>query len=276
MGAALVLFNDLFQSIDSDASASEIESKKDTLNLAAEIFARSAEITSPALQAVVEQGSKIITGLFRAEESRRTSRAAQHLLSASGGTPFAAEEPTEVESFAAVLQRISRSLNPEQRPHRGTPPPTRNIPSASNLNRAAQTALMPPLPSSTSLGQPSAGGLSGLAPQPDAFEWPFPNDSAPTDALSLSFFQELDLSVPTVGADGFDAWTGDEQYSSAAAFASLAPSLNPTAAYAAPTIPGVGPSGSVGGEWMGPDGPRGDAGGGAQLSSLLDQLGGGW
>lgn len=255
MGAALVLFNDLFQAIDHDASASEIASKKDTLHLASEIFERSSEITSPALQVVVQQGSKIMTGLFRAEESRRTARAAQHLLSASGGATFAQEEEPAVESFADVLQRISRSLNPDQRPHRGTPPPTRNISSANDLNRLNPT--LPPLP--------SASSVASAAPAVEAFEWPFPNDGAPSDALSLSFFQELDLSVPTIGADGFGAWSGDVMYNSGMG------SMPIDSASYAPPLPGVAV-----GDWTGVDGVRGEPGGGAQLSSLLDQLGGGW
>ena len=90
------LVDSLFQAIDRDLSAAEIDAQRETLNLAAEIFSRSAQIISPSLKAVVEQGHKIIDGLFRAEESRRVGRVARTLLAAATG--FDGEEEEEVET----------------------------------------------------------------------------------------------------------------------------------------------------------------------------------
>ncbi|KAK4702031.1 hypothetical protein P7C70_g4194, partial [Phenoliferia sp. Uapishka_3] len=172
MGAALVLFADLFHAIDSDLSAAEIDAKRSTLVLAAQTFAQSDEIASPSLKSVVQQGGKILEGLFRAEESRRDGRAARVLLLAGG-----AIEDGDEETFAEVLQRISRSLSTNTEPHRGTPPPTRGIPSASTFRMPAY----PPFPNSTQLLDESA--LS---------TWPFPSlPTEATDALSLDFFQDL-------------------------------------------------------------------------------------
>lgn len=108
-----------------DASTTELEAKKSTLQLAYEIFSQT-DITSPSLQNVVQQGQKILSGLFKAEESRRVGRAARTLLAAGGSVPQDADDDDD-ETFAEVLQRISRSLNTSSAPHRGTPPPTRNI-----------------------------------------------------------------------------------------------------------------------------------------------------
>lgn len=256
-GAALVLFNDLFQSIDHDASASEIDSKKDVLNLAAEIFSRSSEITSESLRAVVEQGSKIMTGLFRAEESRRVGRAAQALLAASGGVSLDPEDEAEVETFADVLQRISRSLNTQTAPHRGTPPPTRNIPTATTLR---VPPLFPPLP-------PTAVSSALLAtehiPTASSFDfnnpWPFPSSNSGADDLSLSFFQ--DLSGPLDG-EALEFWNP---------YGQVQASATPFQLPAQGAVP-------VQGGWTGQEGAIEGAqvGGGAQMSSLLDQLGGGW
>lgn len=261
-GAALVLFNDLFQSIDHDASASEIDSKKDVLNLAAEIFSRSSEITSESLRVVVQQGAKIMSGLFRAEESRRVGRAAQTLLAASGGAPFDTEDDGEVETFADVLQRISRSLNTQTAPHRGTPPPTRNIPTA-----ATQRAppLFPPLPAtSLSTTLPSLSAVEPNAFDFNANPWPFPSTTSGADDLSLSFFQELDLSVPTMdlGGESLEPWQmyGQGGMTSGAG-----------------VLPQQQQQMAVDGAWGQQEARDGaGGGGGAQLSSLLDQLGGGW
>ncbi|SCV67647.1 BQ2448_5258 [Microbotryum intermedium] len=163
MGAALVLFNDLFMSIDQDASDSEIDSKRKVLLLALEIFTKgSGDISSPSLQVVVQQGAKIMNGLFRAEESRRTGRAAQALLAASGGdvTLEGEQDGAPVESFADVLRRISRSLNTQSAPHRGTPPPTRNIPKKSGYLPGGL------VPSSTSYYGTLPGMVGGFSQSP--------------------------------------------------------------------------------------------------------------
>ncbi|GAA5980707.1 hypothetical protein JCM5350_006359 [Sporobolomyces pararoseus] len=225
LGASLVLFNDLFQAIDHDLSAPEIDSKIDTLQLALEIF--SSKPTSPSLGAVVKQGQRILAGLFREEERRRTARAARALMLAStGGVDDTAngEEEEETETFAEVLQRIARNLNSDSAPHRGTPPPTRNIPSKASAARFNSATFPPAAPStlppfdeqsvpsdpSTYLRPPLAGTAtgdstgSGITPSGstgydysnDAQTWPFPRPANAVDPLSLQFFHELDVGLP--------------------------------------------------------------------------------
>ncbi|GAA5928564.1 uncharacterized protein JCM15063_003911 [Sporobolomyces koalae] len=227
LGASLVLFNDLFQAIDNDLSAPEIDSKIDTLSLALEIF--SSKPTSPSLGAVVQQGQRILSGLFREEERRRTARAARALmLASSGGVEEATgpgEDEAEPETFADVLQRIARNLNTDSAPHRGTPPPTRNIPSKSSAARFTSATYPPNAPSSlppydganVSTNGSSLSGVLNLTQQadtevnggaglhdrggPNMFEytndaqpWPFPRPDV--DPLSLQFFNELDVGLP--------------------------------------------------------------------------------
>ncbi|KAK4051134.1 hypothetical protein OIV83_002956 [Microbotryomycetes sp. JL201] len=278
MGATLVLFNDLFQAIDYDASSSEIDSKRDTLNLAAEIFSQGHLVSSPSLQVVVEQGSKIITGLFRAAESRRMARAARHLLSA--GQPQDEgenEEEDDIESFADVLQRISRSLNTQTAPHRGTPPPTRNINSAQRPHSGPALASFA-LDSDQSTGLKTTS-FEPVAPAnlPDEFgnPWPFPtSNNGRQDDLSLSFFEQEfapDMGV-FAGTPSAITSSGLWNLDATGAFA------NPTQ-MAMPVAPAFPPTtGSVSG---GLSGWSGQAGGGAEAGpavypSLLDQLGGGW
>ncbi|GAA5958019.1 hypothetical protein JCM21900_004747 [Sporobolomyces salmonicolor] len=211
LGAALVLFNDLFQAIDNDLSAPEIDSKIDTLQLALEIF--SSKPSSRALGLVVQQGQSILSGLFREEERRRTARAARALMLASAGgvnDGTAAEEDDETETFAEVLQRIARCLNSDSAPHRGTPPPTRNIPSKASAARFTSATFPPSAPSTLppfdelSLPPPStaAGAGSSLSSSslhlPDPQTWPFPRPANTLDDLSLQFFHELDVGLPTL------------------------------------------------------------------------------
>ncbi|GAA6060062.1 hypothetical protein JCM10212_003023 [Sporobolomyces blumeae] len=223
LGASLVLFNDLFQAIDHDLSAPEIDSKIDTLQLALEIF--SSKPTSPSLGAVVQQGHRILSGLFREEERRRTARAARALmLASSGGVDEAPPgEDDETETFAEVLQRIARNLNSESAPHRGTPPPTRNIPSKASTARFTSATFPPSMPSTlppfdeTSVptdqgafaqeqanGQGGSSGADGAGyayGSNDASTWPFPRSNTAVDPLSLQFFHELDVGLPLPNLD---------------------------------------------------------------------------
>lgn len=216
----------LFQAIDHDLSAPEIDSKIDTLQLALEIF--SSTPTSPSLGAVVKQGQRILSGLFREEERRRTGRAARALMLASSGgvdEMGVGEEEEETETFAEVLQRIARNLNSDSAPHRGTPPPTRNIPSKASAARFTSATFPPSAPSTlppfdehsvpaadppyqgqgAPVGDTSnvQGVNDGGQPVPtgydyhqDAQTWPFPRPSSAVDSLSLQFFHELDVGLP--------------------------------------------------------------------------------
>lgn len=90
--------------IDHDRSSEEIEERRSVLGAALDIFSHAEQVRSPSLRAVVETGLGIIRGLLEASDTRRTARAAQVLL---GGK---AQQHRPAESFAAVLQRLSRQL----------------------------------------------------------------------------------------------------------------------------------------------------------------------
>ncbi|KAM0750228.1 hypothetical protein T439DRAFT_326177 [Meredithblackwellia eburnea MCA 4105] len=130
LGSAIVLFMDLFHSIDTDASEQAIKERKEVLVKASIIF--NTQVISPALRAVVEQGRRILGGLFLAEEGRRTQRAAHALVPGSA--------PSEIESFAHVLQRISREASREEQISAATqqqdapftPAPATYVPPSSN------------------------------------------------------------------------------------------------------------------------------------------------
>lgn len=235
-----VSFRSIFQAIKHDLSTIEIESKMTTLQLALEIF--SAKPSSPSLAAHVPQGYKILSGLLREVERRRANRAAKALIRAaavSAGENGAAVEPLEdddeEESFSDVLARIQRSLTADSAPHRGTPPPTRNIPSkvsrgegAGGPNRLSAdgpsswtgvsgsvsldlalpsggTSLLPHVsadlssspfaPTSTALSFPLG---SNLDPEP----WPFPAPDPSANHLSLFAAVDPDISFDLGGFGG--------------------------------------------------------------------------
>ena len=110
MRAVSVLFLDLFHQIDEDVSHAEVNEKRNILVKASIIFG--TDVAIPALQAVIEQGRRILrcaarcslprvladlvySGLFAAEENRRMTRAAQTLAPADESAPA-------LESFAQV------------------------------------------------------------------------------------------------------------------------------------------------------------------------------
>ncbi|KAG0667170.1 hypothetical protein C6P46_002582 [Rhodotorula mucilaginosa] len=218
LGAALVLFNDLFQAIDHDLSAPEIDSKIATLQLAIEIF--SSKPSSPSLAAVVQQGNRILAGLFREEERRRTNRAAKALVFAASGaensTQVQEEDEEDQETFADILQRVARSLDTDAAPHRGTPPPTRNIPSKMATRPGAEVAA------TSSTGAPAYNlqqyGNAPLQPFDNSLPFPtslsgtaggLPYGTATTDALlAQPFTADLDWTFahatagPLTGSGG--------------------------------------------------------------------------
>ncbi|GAA5995967.1 uncharacterized protein JCM10292_004861 [Rhodotorula paludigena] len=103
LASSIVLMMDLFHAIDHDRPADEIKDKRDVLSKARTIFDTKA--ATPALEAVVEEGRKIISALLDAEESRRTTRAAHEMAS----TPIPSLEP-----FSQVLKRVSRQVAAEE------------------------------------------------------------------------------------------------------------------------------------------------------------------
>ncbi|GAA6042286.1 hypothetical protein JCM8097_000615 [Rhodosporidiobolus ruineniae] len=115
LAAAICLFHDLFRLIDEDKAEQDIERRKEILVIAFEVFGKSDDILVPQLRYVVQTGSKILSGLFMAEEKRRVTRAAAALV---GGVR--AVEPAS-ESFAAVLQRLTKEVATQSAPLKAAP-----------------------------------------------------------------------------------------------------------------------------------------------------------
>ncbi|KAM0750481.1 hypothetical protein T439DRAFT_326448 [Meredithblackwellia eburnea MCA 4105] len=186
LGAAIVLFADLFHAIDSDYSDVEIEAKKETLVAAFEIFGKHETIRSPVLRAVVQQGSRILSGLFMAEEKRRVLRTARKLSGGKGNPPGQ-------ESFAQVLERITAQLDIRS-VHAPLVPPT--APYGARITNPAD----PPTTSTTPTVPAPQTTRIDLPPAPD-FDSALSNmDAANFDHLANMFFQ--DLGMPTGGAAG--------------------------------------------------------------------------
>ncbi|GAA6027400.1 hypothetical protein JCM8097_007831 [Rhodosporidiobolus ruineniae] len=232
LGAALVLFNDLFQAIDHDLSAPEIDSKLSTLHLAQEIF--SCTPTSPALAHVVSQGHRILTGLFREEERRRTTRAARALVLASSGgigVEGAADglEEDEQETFAEVLHRIARSLNADSAPHRGTPPPTRNIPTKGEGRRGGGATF-------------AAGGVGDGASAHAGAADTLSSLAQPVGGPSSSFFGAgapaltPGLSAAVAAAHGFSSLSSTLPFPSSAALPAPPPLVSASSGLSTTTL----------------------------------------
>lgn len=165
----------------------EIEQKKEVLVLAFEVFGQHDEISSPALRHVVRTGSKILSGLFMAEEKRRVTRAANALV---GGKR---KDDSPPESLAAVLQRLTKELDLANLA--GAPSP---LPASASL--PLPSATLPQASANSGLAPPAAPAPSGMF----AIEQPFlgwnPDptyaSNASTDAfMSSEFFRDVGLSA---------------------------------------------------------------------------------
>ncbi|KAL8287023.1 hypothetical protein RQP46_004029 [Phenoliferia psychrophenolica] len=147
LAASLVLFMDLFHSIDTDAPEASINEKKDVLLKSSLIF--NTQVTSPALREVVEQGRRILDGLFVAEESRRMNRAAHTLISSSG-------QPSE------VLHRIGHQVSADD-PDVAAPAPA-FVPAATSQVQVAPYTEAPQADASA-FEYWGDGGLGSAPPQ---------------------------------------------------------------------------------------------------------------
>jgi len=97
--ASIVLAADLFHHIDNGASTAEIESKKEHLMIALEIFGEVTEkkIQSRHLRAIIVQARRILSGLFFEVEKRRARRMAR-IAQGRGGDPVQEEPFNDVSS----------------------------------------------------------------------------------------------------------------------------------------------------------------------------------
>jgi len=108
--ASIVLAADLFHHIDNGATTAEIESKKEHLLIALEIFSEQTEkkIQSRHLQAIIGQARRILSGLFFEVEKRRARRMAR-VAQGRGGEPVQ-EEPFNDVSVPVILRTRKSEL----------------------------------------------------------------------------------------------------------------------------------------------------------------------
>ncbi|GAA5885271.1 hypothetical protein JCM16303_005980 [Sporobolomyces ruberrimus] len=160
LASSLVLLMDLFHAIDTDESDQSIRDKREVLAKARSIF--ETEVATPALEAVVEEGRKILAALFAAEEARRTTRAAFDMIPNSSGPP------PVLESFAQVLKRVSRELAAQANSSLTFPHQLSLHPFSSSTNTRPphpQSILTSP---SSSFAQSAASALTSNLPFPHA------------------------------------------------------------------------------------------------------------
>ncbi|GAA6024311.1 hypothetical protein JCM11491_005982 [Sporobolomyces phaffii] len=202
LAAATALFADLFDAIDHDLPERDIEAKKETLVLAFEIFGKHDEITSPHLRQIVQTGSKILSGLFMAEEKRRVTRAASALVpnAGHGGKPN-----TPPESFAQVLQRLTLELDiPRTVLPSPAPASSRPLPAA-NSSLVADNSFLHPPPSATSSMPYDTSSYPPLDPQAldQTFEFRLPSGGGgAVHALPGMVGNESSLSSSDFWKDG--------------------------------------------------------------------------
>ncbi|GAA5978176.1 hypothetical protein JCM11641_001125 [Rhodosporidiobolus odoratus] len=293
LAAAICLFSDLFLAIDQDLPEKEIEAKKEILVLAFEVFGRSDDIVSPQLRFVVQTGSKILSGLFMAEEKRRVSRAASTLVDGTRSS-----EPA-LESFAAVLQRLTEEVSASAMPQ-----PSPAAPPASTLP-PVHFALQSPALAAT--GFPPFGNAApplsssmfatpydpSAAPSLQSFDFSFPGSNAES-YMPSEFFRDVGLVGPS--SLGLGGSNGFEMRPSSTVSSGLPYGATTAAEAGLPTMPlepsqlgGAEPDAGafsnpfytppVGIEWMFRGGGSGGAEGGESsklaANALLDQLAGG-
>ncbi|GAA5853704.1 hypothetical protein JCM8547_007418 [Rhodosporidiobolus lusitaniae] len=180
LAASLVLMMHIFHMLDHDEKEEAIRETREVLMKARAIF-DTTQIATPALTVVVEEGRKILAALFVEEERRRTTRTAHEMASAP---------PPALETFAAVLKRVSRAIAAQEPPNplsllqSATPAPSHlhsHAASASTLapphppfsfaqaaaTAMANTAAAPPTPG---LGTPSALSAAGGYDPTTAFD----------------------------------------------------------------------------------------------------------
>ncbi|GAA5824213.1 hypothetical protein JCM11251_001570 [Rhodosporidiobolus azoricus] len=178
LGSAIVLFADLFMAIDEGVPETDIDRKKEILVLAFNVFSRCDDIPSAQLRSVVQTGSRILGGLFLAEEKRRVTRAAAALV--PGGR---SNEPP-LESFAAVLQRLTLEVAGPPAPAASPPP----ISAAALPSPHPQMQFVPTMHSNLnpSFADPTSGAPAAYSSTD--------NPLAANDSQLAGFFRDVGLT----------------------------------------------------------------------------------
>ncbi|KAJ5730331.1 uncharacterized protein N7483_004839 [Penicillium malachiteum] len=172
LSAAMVLFLDLFWSIDHNLPPAEVDEKTRTIFMVGEIFSMYSEISNTPLRRIVESAFRIISELISESQSRRSAMEARNFNMSSPQQPFMKPPP-----FSEVLRRISRNMTLSN--------------NSSRLADSGSTAMMASqLPSSSYQQSPYAGGASAKTYEQPPLQ----------DFLSSGFYNALgvqDESDPT-------------------------------------------------------------------------------
>ncbi|KAJ5628499.1 hypothetical protein N7490_010727 [Penicillium lividum] len=115
LSSAMVLFLDLFWSIDNNLPAPEIDERTRAIYMVQEIFSMYSEITNTPLRRIVESAYRIISDLVSESQSRRSAKA----LSTNANQQQPIPKPA---TFSEVLRRISRKMTLGARSSRGDDP----------------------------------------------------------------------------------------------------------------------------------------------------------
>ncbi|GAA5981756.1 hypothetical protein JCM10908_004595 [Rhodotorula pacifica] len=228
LSAAICLFVDLFRAIDQDRPREELDEKRAILAISLDVFGHHDQVLSPTLNTVIKTGYGILRGLFEASDLRRTTRAAQALVGPKGKQP----EPTE--TFAAVLQRLTRQLAIETQPvsaplhgngtagYPSQPPPNRSEQSVPSVPaRSSNLAAMNP----SSAFDPSTYNL-GSVNDPSTFA----NGGDASSYMPNEFFRDVGLT-PGIGFNLDYLTSGDTTMLPPTAAGAAYPSGNGTAPF---------------------------------------------
>ncbi|GAA5908273.1 hypothetical protein JCM6882_006789 [Rhodosporidiobolus microsporus] len=199
LSASIVLAADLFHAIDTGASETETESKREILAMALEVFSEKVQnrVASRHLRVIIESARRVLTGLFLEQEKRRVRRAA---LAVTG------ETPSNEKPFAEILQNLARQVDGSSAAD-ARKSPVVSQPSNGNL-------ILSPAPNQvpTPTAIPLAPDPLSLAPLPSGFDATLPsaytatNPGPVNNSLTNNLFQDLGL-IPFSDGQSFDYWT---------------------------------------------------------------------
>lgn len=160
------------------------------------MFGHADEVRSPSLRVVVQTGYGILRGLFEASEARRTARAAQALMGRTGNDQAAPE------SFAAVLQRLTRQLSVEGPPQSAKPAPASGTKASGPLSAGPQPFTPgPPLAPDSLMSRAPVAPSFGHVPAAQAGNAPVDYSylaGNTAEYMPTEFFRDVGLT-PGVG-----------------------------------------------------------------------------
>ncbi|GAA6022558.1 hypothetical protein JCM10207_006585 [Rhodosporidiobolus poonsookiae] len=198
LSAAIVLAADLYHAIDTGASETEVESKREVLAMALEVFSESVQekVASPHLRYIIEQARRVLTGLFFEQEKRRARRAA---MAVSGS--FALNE----KPFAEILQNLARETDFSWERN--------GVPSTSQPSNGNVTLSPAPAAAAATVPTPNPDpnnffGLTASTTFDPTLPTPYPENPG-VGPLNNSFSTNLlqDMGLINLGGQNFDYWS---------------------------------------------------------------------